>query len=289
MAMNKHFTTLAFGILFVSNPGFAQDDPVNQWGTGTTEKMSHFLPQPAPGLLPHEPWSSGANNKPGMTFGDAVQNWKYLIPRAEQTWWFEDTLMAQKIAAAEKEKSDLAQSEQQNMQSHMAEIQAIQKQYQDLVRQNKITEAQALLPKMQQLTESGDAKSKELDERVATLQSHVRNVTIRIHGNQAVADAVAPAGIHPQQSGAINGHPVFRGISNMLGGPDRPTMYLVIYLGPQGLRNPPVEIPSIVGLKCFVIVAEIQTSTNKAQSDEAVARQMLSTIDYDGLAKMIEP
>jgi hypothetical protein len=111
--MNKHLMTLAVGILVLGNSGFAQEDPVNQWGNGTTEKMSHFLPQPGAGLIPHEPWGSGANNKPELTFGDAVQNWKYLIPRAEQTWWFDDADMAQKIAAAQKEKNDLAQSEQQ--------------------------------------------------------------------------------------------------------------------------------------------------------------------------------
>jgi hypothetical protein len=263
---------------------------VNQWCETTTRKVAAFLPQPVQGLISHEAWTSSQENKVEKTCGDAVQNWKYLKARAEQTWWFDDPSLARQITAAKKEQADAQQQGQKDVQAHMTEVQALQKQYVDLVTQHKMAEAQAVADKMQKLTAGGDAKGKELDDKIRSLQERSRMLQIMIHGNEALADALAPEGQRPQPSGTIKGHPVYRVTSKVLGGPNAPEVFLAIYLGPEGFRNPAVQVPSVTaGPKCFTVLAKVHPRADTLQSDEAAARKMLESIDYDGLAKLIEP
>jgi hypothetical protein len=283
--MFKQATTVVVGIVLLAIFGFAQENPVVPWGKATTEKMSHFLPQPVAGLVPHEPWKPSANNKVETTIGDAVQNWKYLTSRAEQTWWFDDPDLVKQIAAAEKEKADLKQSQLQNSQSQMAEMGALQKQFNDLVRQNKVTEAQAVAAKMEQVTAGDEAKSQVMDDRLNKLHSRARNLKIEIMGNETL---LMLAGYHLVQSGSVAGRPLYRGTAK-LNGPEGRTVYLLIYAGPAGFQNPPVNGPSSTGLKCFVAMADLESRADTVQADEAAAKQILASIDYNGLAKLIEP
>jgi hypothetical protein len=287
--MHRHLLTVAAGFFLLASAGLAQQDPTIQWCEATTGKVAAFLPKPAPGLIAHEAWSSGEGNKVEKTCGDAVQNWKYLKARAAQSWWFDDPELAKQIAAAKKEQADAQQQGQKDVQANMPEIQALQKQYIDLIKQNKITEAKATADKMQKLTTGGNTRIKELDEKVKALQERSRMLQIQIHGNEAVVDALVPEGQTPQLNGTIKGHEVYRVTSKTLGGPNAPEVFLAIYLGPERFRNPAVNVSSVAaGPKCFTVLAQLHPRADTLQSDEIVARKMLEAIDYDGLGKLLE-
>lgn len=283
--MNKQLMTLAVGIVLLTSSGFAQEDPMVQWGKATTEKISHFLPQPAARFIPHEPGKPNGKNDIETSFGNMDLNFKYLIPRAEQTWWYDDPDLAKQIAATEKEKANLEQSQQQNSQSQAADIGALQKQYNDLLRQNKMTEAHAVAAKIEQVTAGDEAKSQALDDRLSKLHSRARSLRIQIIGNETLA---INAGYHLAPSGSLAGRPLYRGTAKS-NGPDSQTVYLLVYAGPAGFQNPPVNGASIVGLKCFVVMADLESRANTVQADEAAAKQLLASIDYNGLTKLITP
>jgi hypothetical protein len=284
--MKKQLMTLAVGIVLLTSSGFAQEDPVVQWGKATTAKISHFLPQPAAGFIPHEPWKPNGHNDIETSLGNMDLNFKYLIPRAEQTWWYGDPDLAKEIAATEKERANLEQSQQHNLQSQqMADVAALQKQYNDLLRQNKMTEAQAIAATIEQLTAGDEAKSQALDDRLSKLHTRARSLRIQIIGNETLA---INAGYHLAPSGSLAGHPLYRGTAKS-NGPDSQTVYLLVYAGPAGFQNPPVNGPSIVGLECFVVIAHLESRADTVQADEAAAKLALASIDYNGLTKLIAP
>ena len=58
------------------------------------------------------------------------------------------------------------------------------------------------------------------------------------------------------------------------------------YMGPKGFRNPPAGTePQKMRMKCFLVEAQIPPG----ERYEGLARQMLEKVDYEGLAKLIEP
>jgi hypothetical protein len=81
-----------------------------------------------------------------------------------------------------------------------------------------------------------------------------------------------------KQLGTLKGYPLFRAGSQ--------DVTLAVYVGPKGFRNPPAgAAPQKMQMKCFLVEAQIPPG----ESYEALARQMLEKVDYDGLAKLIEP
>jgi hypothetical protein len=81
-----------------------------------------------------------------------------------------------------------------------------------------------------------------------------------------------------KQIGALKGYPLFRGVQQ--------DVFLAVYLGPKGFRNPPAGAePQKMQMKCFLVQAQFPPG----EGHEALARQMLEKVDYDGLAKLIEP
>jgi hypothetical protein len=227
--MLKQLLTLIAGCILLTIFGYGQQDATQQWGETITGKMAQFLPQPVPGLAGHEPAGS-ESNEVEKTWGDATQNWKYLHPRAEQAWWFDDPDLAQKWAAA-----------------------------------------------------------KTADE-ARPLQGRERSLRIEIHGNESLDATLYRTRKQRQPSGTIKGHTVYRATDKTLGTPDAPAVFLAIYLGPEGFSNPAVEVPSLAaGPKCITVMAWLQPRADTLQADEAMARKMLEAIDYDGLAKLIEP
>jgi hypothetical protein len=286
----KQLLTLVAGFILLTVHGYGQQDAINEWGETTTGKMARFLPKPVPGLIAHEPWSTSESNKVEKTWGDAVQNWKYLHPRAEQAWWFDDPDLAQKIAAAQKEQADFQQQERKDMKSRIPELQTMQKRLADLLQQKKYTEASAVADKIQSLSAGSDAKVKELDDRIRKLRERGRTLRIEIHGNESLADTPYRTSMQRQPSVTIKGHTVYRAADKTLGTPDAPEVFLAVYLGPEGFRNPAVDVPSLAaGPKCISVMVILQARADTLRADEAVARKMLEAIDYDGLAKLIEP
>jgi hypothetical protein len=288
--MLKQLLTLIAGFFLLTIYGYGQQDATQQWGETITGKMAQFLPQPVPGLIAHEPWNASGSNEVEKTWADAVQNWKYLHPRAEQAWWFDDPDLAQKIAAAQKEQVDLRQQAQKDAPSLAEQTKTLQKQMNDLLEQKKYTEASAVADKIQGLSAGSEAKSKELDDRITNLQSRGRTLRIEIHGNESLDATLYRTRKQRQPSGNIKGHTVYRATDPHGGAGGAPAVFLAIYLGPEGFSNPAVEVPSLAaGPKCISVMAWLQPRADTLQADEAVARKMLEAIDYDGLAKLIEP
>jgi hypothetical protein len=81
-----------------------------------------------------------------------------------------------------------------------------------------------------------------------------------------------------KQIGTLKGYPLFRGVQQ--------DVFLAVYVGPKGFRNPPVgKEQQKRQMKCFLAQAQFPPG----EKYEALARQMLEKIDYDGLAKLVEP
>ena len=152
-----------------------------------------------------------------------------------------------------------------------------QKEASELISQGKVKEAQERLEK---LTKDPTQKQPELfaaydraEQRLRDLQAQGRKLSISI-------EASYPPLNWPllKQVGMLKGYPLFRGVQQ--------DVLLAVYLGPKGFRNPPAGAePQKMQMKCFLVEAQIP----QGEGHEALARQMLEKIDYDGLAKLIEP
>ena len=67
-------------------------------------------------------------------------------------------------------------------------------------------------------------------------------------------------------------------------------MHLAVFLGPPGYENPKIRIGHReFAVKTIVVWAWIESHPNTVKADEAAVRKVLESMDYDGLAKLIEP
>ncbi len=65
---------------------------------------------------------------------------------------------------------------------------------------------------------------------------------------------------------------------------------LAVFLGPPGYENPKVKIGHReLAVKSIVVWAWIESRPDMIQADEAAAKRVLESVDYNGLAKLIEP
>jgi len=65
---------------------------------------------------------------------------------------------------------------------------------------------------------------------------------------------------------------------------------LAVFVGPPGYENPKVKIGHReLTTKSIVVWAWIESRPDTIQADEAAARKVLESINYDGLAKLIAP
>ena len=75
-----------------------------------------------------------------------------------------------------------------------------------------------------------------------------------------------------------------------MGGWTETLVDLAVFVGPVGYENPKVKIGHReLTTKCVVVWALIESLPDKIQADEAAARKVLESINYDGLAKLIAP
>lgn len=122
-----------------------------------------------------------------------------------------------------------------------------------------------------------------MDGRIRNLQGSARSLEIYIEANATAANTLDPSA---QQSGTIHGHPLYR---VAWPGPVQPMTWinLAVYVGPPGFQNPNTGGSKAV-LKCVLVWLRVTTRPDTVKSDEALAQNVLETIDHDGLAKLLD-
>jgi len=197
-----------------------------------------------------------------------------------------------------------------------AETEALKKQLAELVRQGKYAEVQAVADKMKpfryepqdSLFASLDKKQHDLDKRERDLGNRRRSVQFEIVTNRTPSATVSTIGpfccFAHKQIGTIAGHTLYRddrsttqamrgGGRLRCSGPGSTSpclLYLAVLVGPPVFQNPLVDDDKTEPtVKCVVVLANIESRPDTLQTDEAAVRKVLEKVDYDGLAKLIEP
>jgi hypothetical protein len=305
---------IACALLLLSLAVAQDDDAWAREGQKMGDELIRFLPNATTqGMTvdPYPPFSAFANETYVYKGADSMVH-RYPSYIVHQTWWIDDAELSRQMADLEKEKAALKQEMETAggdffrlhgtelkafEKDHLAESEALSKQAADLAQQGKYDDAQAVLKKMeklpavyppyQALTDSLNKQQEALTDRERTLTSHRRNISFQIHTNRTPA-TTAPA-FNPKSAGTLAGHPLYRqerGIGNR----DSTLVDLAVYVGPPGYENPRVKIGHReLTVKCIVVWAWIASHSDTIKADEAAARKVLESIDYNGLAKLIEP
>jgi hypothetical protein len=144
---------------------------------------------------------------------------------------------------------------------------------------------------LQALTEPYDKHQKDMDARERQLTNRKRQVSFQIHTNRTPT-TTAPRFTRIKPAGTLAGHPFYRQDegNSKAGDWDASFVHLAVFLGPPGYVNPKTKIGHReFVVKSIVVWAWIQSHANTIMADEATARKVLESMDYDGLAKLIQP
>ena len=320
--------TLAIASAILAPAGMAQDqDAMSRWGEATLDKLERFLPNAAPwGFTPELPHSVSdfrafANDTPHLYPALVThKTWYFNDPALSRQL---DEVSRQKQAL----KKELDEAIDQFMKAHGAEMEALNKKHladaqsvshsnaeqidaltkqaQDLFLQGKIQEGKAVLDKVSaivakdqdklqpvhyapydELTSSFNKKQQDLDDREKSLSGLRRTVNFRIYTNRKPWPTAF--GIPTKAIGTLAGHTLYRQDRGNLSG--SVWVDLAIFLGPENFQNPQVKLgESDLKVKCIAVWAWIQSRPDTIVADEAGVKRVLASIDYDGLAKLIEP
>jgi hypothetical protein len=314
---SRRLAILAVTTLLLANPAPAQDEQaMSHWGQTTGGALVHFLPNAAPwGLSPDtSPIFSAFANETYDYKGANSMVRKYPSYVVHQTWWFDDAELSRQTADLQKQEEAFKQEQARLLEefqrvhgaemkavekAHLTENEALAKNGADLAKQGKYDEAQAVMQKitpfhyapLDSLTQSLNQRQQAMTDREQALAGRRRQVNFRIYTNRTPS-TTAPK-YAPKPAGTLVGHPFFRqDEGNMKMGGDRleSLMDLAVFLGPPGYENPRVKIGhKELAIKCIVVWAWIEARPDTVKADEATARKVLEKIDYEGLAKLIEP
>jgi hypothetical protein len=282
----KHILLLAASQLVLTGSAWAQQNPV-QWGDATAEKMSHFLPEPAAGLVSRTPWGRQTDNQVVVRSGGTGTP-QYQDAATERLWFFDDPALFQQVAAAQKERTDLDHAHQEDVKSPLSERNALQNQARDLLKKGQMKEFQAVMEQMKTADAPYEAKKKELDDRVGTLQQRDRRLQFSILANYTLYDWIGP---QAEPVSSLAGHPLYHANARASGDAPSEFISMAIYLGPPGFRNPSARNPELK-VKCILVRVDVSSSAphpETIKADEAVARQMLAKVDYASLEKKDMP
>jgi len=283
--MYKQIVLLAAAQLMLTGPAWAQQNPV-QWGDATAEKMAHFLPEQAAGLVSRTPWGRQTDNQVVVRSGGTV-TLQYQDAAAEQLWSFDDPALFQQVAAAQKERADLDQARWEDLKSHAEERNALQKQAQDLLKKRQTKEFQALMEKVKAADAPYEARKKELDDSMSKLQQRGRRMQVGILVNSTPYDEIGPTA---KPVGSLAGYPLYHANARASGSVPPEFIGMAVYLGPQGFRNPSARNPELK-VKCILVRVEVLSDAPHSETikaDASVAREMLEKVDYAGLAKLLQ-
>jgi hypothetical protein len=316
--VKRNFAIFALGAVLLTNSAAAQDtDSMSRWGQTTGDALVHFLPNASRWGMTVDPYplfSAFANETYDYKGANSMVR-KYPSYVVHQTWWFDDAGLAREMADLEKEKAALKQETEKSgdeffrahdaemkafEKAHLAEMETLSKQVADLTQQGKTEQADAVLKKLeglspvyppyQALTASLDKRQQELADRERTLTNRKRQVSFRIYTNRTPL-TTAPK-YAPKPAGTLAGRPFYRQDEGSMkaGNWDSSLVDLAVYVGPPGWENPGVKIGhKELAVKCIVVWAWIESHPITVKADEAAVRKVLESMDYDGLAKLIEP
>ena len=194
--------------------------------------------------------------------------------------------------------------------SNAEQIDALTKQAQDLFLQGKIQEGKAVLDKIQaiaakdqdklqpvhyapldELNSSFSKRQEALDDREKHLLALRRSVSFRIYTNRT--PTTTAFGYPTKAVGTLAGHTLYRQVRGNMdkgSGATEAAVDLAIYLGPEQFVNTHIKVGEWdLKVKCIVVWAWIESLPDTIQADETTVKKVLASIDYDGLAKLIEP
>ncbi|HMK84537.1 MAG TPA: OmpH family outer membrane protein [Steroidobacteraceae bacterium] len=291
------------------------ESPLMTWGNALGDKLVKLLPQPGHGLTAANEtvFSAFSNDFVGYKGPRAIAQ-RYPTYVVHQTWIFDDPELERKTEALRAElkarQDAYPQKLEEFRQAHAADRQAAEQAYQrqHAEAQKQMAELQA---KMQELIKEGkydqlgklgdapkglgpfvyppeeafhdayDAKSRELDQDVRNPPHRV--VTFEIDTNRT---PVSTTGRHAQPAGTLAGHPLFVEHPNY--GSGRVWVNLGVLVGPPDLEvSQPPSTPWAV--KAITLWADLVTHEDTRAADEARVRQVLESVDYQGLARLITP
>jgi hypothetical protein len=317
--MQRPLAIVAVGALLLGSSATAQDgEALSRWGQKTGDALVHFLPVATKSGMSVDPYplfSAFANETYDYKGANSLVR-RYPSYIVHQTWWFDDAELSRQLADLKNEKDVLKQETDKAIEefsrvhgaelkvfqtAHLAELDALAKQFADLSRQGKYDEAQAVTKKLetlgsavyppyQALTASIDRRQQEIADRERALASRRRSVSFQIHTNRTPT-TTAPK-FAPKVTGTLAGHPFYRQDdgNRKAADSDASFVYLAVFLGPAGYQNPQVKIGhKDLAVKSIVVWAWIESHPDHVQADEGAARKVLESMDYDGLAKLIEP
>lgn len=276
--------TLAQGLYQQYLDGWKRSsDPLERWVFINGQKLAGFIPQPLPGLVEHLPWETIDNYLPHF---ESYVHHQYLGLSVERMWGYDDLSLFRQVQQAQQARDEArraleAPENAQKIKAWMETRNAVAARYQreaaNLIREGKKQEAQAVLDKLAkdptQKQPASFTEGDEAEQRVRDLEAQGRKLSLSIQASYPPLNWPLL-----RQIGAMKGYPLFRGVSQ--------DVLLAVYVGPKGFRNPPAGAePQKMRMKCFLVEAQVP----QGERYEALARQMLEEIDYDGLAKLLEP
>lgn len=315
--MLRQIAILALVTFLLATSAAGQDEAAwNRWMKATGDALTRFLPNASPfGMTvdPYPPFSGPANETYTYKGPDSMLH-QYPSYIVHQTWWYDDAELARQTADWQREQDAFKQEMQKTTTEfyklHGEEMKAwdkaqreqmdnLQKQAAPLLQQGKYEEYGKMMQKVtisvyppyKELTDSLDKRQKEMDDRGRKLENRRRQVSFQIHTNRTPS-TTAPAFTGMKPAGALAGHPLYRQLRGNwnMGSRIEALVDLAVFVGPPGYENPKVKIGNReFTTKCVVVWAWIESLPDKIQADEATARKVLESVDYNGLAKLIQP
>ena len=116
-----------------------------------------------------------------------------------------------------------------------------------------------------------------LGKKADSLRRSSRRLMLTLRANDSLRRELKPAG-------TLEGCPLYR--QEISDG-----VQLAVFVGPVAFKNPAVKEESLQvnQLKTVLIEATLNSTPEAAKADEALTRQMLEKIDYEGLKKLLQP
>lgn len=311
--MPKLITLLTVALLLASATA-QTPEAMDRWMKSSGDALMPFLPNASPAGMTVDPapaFSGPANETYEYKGADSMVH-KYPSYVVHQTWWINDSELSRQTAELERDKKkyndESSRALEEFLKSHDADMKAwnkaqqeaqanLSKQIEALVREGKYDEAGKLAdknkmspyPPYQALTDSLKKQQDELDSRERKLTGLRRNVEFQIQTNRT--PTTTATAFHPKPTGTLAGHPLFRQLRGNPNMGDRieTLVDLAVFLAPPGYENPQTKIGTReLTTKSIVVWAFIESRPDKIEADEASARKVLESINYEGLSRLLK-
>jgi hypothetical protein len=163
------------------------------------------------------------------------------------------------------------------------QMQELNKEMEKLGQKHQATMATLLKP-------AGEEEAEKLRKRLKDLVDGQRKLAFRLGGNETL---VALNGVRKNvipRSGTLKGRPFYRYTQTRTRNPLLPEhVYLAVLVGPENFKNALQGGTLRADLKTIWVSVSIESTPQSIIADEAIARQLLETVDYDGLARLLTP